>query len=315
MPNDRQITGLVSIDMFYFRPGHTSQLIVLGIAILFQPHVYATDNEVSTTCTRIASKLASINLIECLDRNLLSSASYSENNTPLLIKEYPPLENRKPQARILLLGGIHGDEYSSVSITFKWMNILDKYHSGLFHWKVAPLVNPDGLLRRKSHRMNANGVDLNRNFLNGVNDNAGLEYWKKRTHSDPRRYPGKKPMSEAETRWMHQLISEFKPDAIVSVHAPYGIVDFDGPPKPPTHLGPLHLHLLGTYPGSLGNFAGEQLGIPVVTVELPYAGIMPSEKEISRIWVDLIRWLKGNVPKDKTKGNRLFITGSSSLDD
>ena len=301
--------------MFYFRPGHTSQLIVLGVAMLFLPSIYATDNEVSTTCTRIASKLASINLNECLQRNLMASASYSENNTPLLIKEYPPLTGREPQARILLLGGIHGDEYSSVTIMFKWMSILDKYHSGLFHWKLAPLVNPDGLLRRKSHRMNANGVDLNRNFLNGVNDNAGLEYWKRRTHSDPRRYPGKKPMSEAETRWIHKLIIEFKPDAIVAVHAPYGIVDFDGPPKPPTHLGPLHLHLLGTYPGSLGNYAGEQLGIPVVTVELPYAGIMPSEREVSRIWVDLIRWLKGNVPKDESRGNRQVTTGSSSLDD
>lgn len=195
------------------------------------------------------------------------------------------------------------------------MQILDKYHSGLFHWKVVPLMNPDGLLRRKSQRMNANGVDLNRNFLNGIDEEAGLKYWRKRTYSDPRRYPGKKPMSEKETRWMHELITEFKPHAIVSVHAPYGIVDFDGPPKPPTHLGPLHLHLLGTYPGSLGNFAGEQLGIPVVTVELPYAGIMPSNQEVSRIWVDLVRWLKTNIPKDNIGNQKRAAIKNSSLDD
>ena len=103
-------------------------------------------------------------------------------------------------------------------------------------------------------------------------------------------------MSESETRWLNDLIVDFKPDAIVAVHAPYGIVDFDGPQVPPKHLGPLHLHLLGTYPGSLGNFAGKHLNIPVVTVELPYAGIMPSKNEISRIWVDLIAWLRRNVP-------------------
>ena len=106
-------------------------------------------------------------------------------------------------------------------------------------------------------------------------------------------------MSEIETQWIHQLIEQFKPDAIIAVHAPYGIVDFDGPRKPPTHLGPLHLHLLGTYPGSLGNFAGIQQNIPVVTVELPYAGIMPSKAEINKIWVDLIKWLKLNIPKKK----------------
>lgn len=277
---------------------NSSYVLILGLSLLHQTTFAAIDTDtVHDTCVRIAKKLASINLKECLNRNLEHSSAYSEKKTPLLIKEYPPVDDRAPQARILLLGGIHGDEYSSVTIMFKWMTILDKYHSGLFHWQVAPLVNPDGLLQRKSQRTNANGVDLNRNFKNGKHKSASLEYWKKRTFEDPRRYPGKEPMSESETRWVYQLIKEFKPHAIVAVHAPYGIVDFDGPPKPPTHLGPLHLHLLGTYPGSLGNFAGEQLNIPVITVELPYAGIMPSTAEINRIWVDLVSWLKRNVPK------------------
>ena len=296
------------------RPIYKPQSILMGIILLSQSAAFASDEEINLTCSRISSKLASVNLKECLTRNFSASSYYSENNTPLLIKEYPPLGERIPQARILMLGGIHGDEYSSVSIVFKWMNILDRYHSGLFHWQIAPLVNPDGLLQNKSQRMNANGVDLNRNFLNGVNDNAGLEYWRTRTYSDPRRYPGQKPMSEKETRWMHKLITEFKPDAIVAIHAPYGIVDFDGPRKPPTHLGPLHLHLLGTYPGSLGNFAGEQLGIPVITVELPYAGIMPSEREISRIWIDMIRWLRNNIPKDETDKNKQLAIKSSLPD-
>lgn len=65
---------------------------------------------------------------------------------------------------MLLFGGIHGDEYSSVTIVFKWLSILDRYHSGLFHWRVVPLLNPDGLLRGRSQRMNHRGVDLNRNF-------------------------------------------------------------------------------------------------------------------------------------------------------
>ena len=31
--------------------------------------------------------------------------------------------------RVLLIGGIHGDEYSSVTIVFKWLSILDRHHS------------------------------------------------------------------------------------------------------------------------------------------------------------------------------------------
>ncbi|MDH5485675.1 MAG: M14 family zinc carboxypeptidase [Gammaproteobacteria bacterium] len=276
-----------------------SNIALLVLSLLVQDMASSNDDRVKHNCERIASKLASVKLHECLDRQLSLSAAQSEQNTELLIKEYPPLETRQPQARILMLGGIHGDEYASVTIMFKWMAVLDRYHSGLFHWKVAPLVNPDGLLQKKSQRMNANGVDLNRNFPNGQHDKASLEYWEKRTYSDPRRYPGKQPLSEMETRWVHQLIEDFKPDAIVAVHAPFGIVDFDGPPSPPENLGPLHLHLLGTYPGSLGNYAGEQLNIPVITVELPHAGIMPSQQEVSRIWIDLIYWLKKNIPKQR----------------
>jgi hypothetical protein len=41
-----------------------------------------------------------------------------------------------------------------------------------------------------------------------------------------------------------------------------------------------------------------QRGIPVLTIELRHAGIMPSPGEISDIWVDMIRWLKQNMPED-----------------
>jgi len=263
----------------------------------------AQQKQVMSTCRRIGNKLSSVTIDECLHRNLsIAHNQTTVNQNNLLIKEYPPiLDKRQPQAKILVLGGIHGDEYSSVTIMFKWMKILDKYHSGLFHWKVAPLVNPDGLLQKKSQRINANSVDLNRNFPNNGNPNASLKYWKNKAYSDARRYPGASPASEIETRWIIGLIEEFKPDAIVTVHAPFGIVDYDGPTPPPKKLGSLYLKLLGTYPGSLGNYAGLQQKIPVVTIELPYAGIMPSDKEVVRIWVDMVRWLRKNIPEKKTQ--------------
>ncbi len=258
-------------------------------------------SSVSHECSRIAKKLSSVGYKECLKINLQLSNSVSARGAPILIKEYPPLQTREPMGRVLLIGGTHGDEYSSVSVVFKWLNTLDKHHSGLFHWHVAPLVNPDGLLQAKSTRTNANGVDLNRNFPTRDWKEKSKHYWEVTTNKNPRRYPGEQPLSESETRWLYNEINEFKPDIIVSVHAPHGIVDYnhDGESDAPDKLGRLHLNLLGTYPGSLGNFAGMQRRIPVLTIELKHAGIMPSPGEISDIWVDMIRWLQQNLPAQR----------------
>jgi len=249
-------------------------------------------------CQRISDKLASVGNRECTSLNMQHSGHRSVDGTPLLIKEYPPLGQRQPQARILLVGGTHGDELASISIVFKWMHTLEEHHSGLFHWRVNPLMNPDGALQKKHSRTNADGVDLNRNFAspNGA-ANAALDYWRDKTKENKRRYPGPYPLSEPETIWLYQEIRDFKPDVVIAVHAPYSLVDYDAPDRnnAPRQIGHLYKNLMGTYPGSLGNYAGIYLGVPVVTLELPHAGIMPSKQQISRLWTDLVRWLIRNT--------------------
>jgi len=256
---------------------------------------------VQIECAKIGRKLGSVSRMDCQLAGMQTSGAWSVQKQAILIREYPPLDSRQPQARILMLGGIHGDEYSSVSVVFKWMKKLNRYHSGLFHWHIVPLLNPDGLLRRKSVRLNANGVDLNRNFPTPDWYAQTRDYWERRTHKDPRRYPGEAALSEPESRWLYEEIRSFKPDAIISVHAPYGVLDFDGPPRAPRRVGYLHLNLLGTYPGSLGNCAGVRHHIPVITIELPSAGIMPDKGEINRMWRDLVRWMVANLPKQDTQ--------------
>ena len=257
--------------------------------------------EVVRTCERIAGKLGSVSLEDCTERPLRLSGARSVQGTPILVAEYPPLTERQPLGRVLLFGGIHGDELSSVSIVFGWLETLDRFHSGLFHWRIAPLVNPDGLLRRQSQRMNERGVDLNRNFPSPNWMVEASDYWIRRTSRNPRRYPGEAPLSEPESRWLHEQIETFEPAAIVAVHAPLHVLDYDGPPEPPERLGPLRLKQMGTYPGSLGRFAGIHLGLPVVTLELPSAGIMPTPAEQRRMWVDLVSWLRRNVPRHEAE--------------
>jgi hypothetical protein len=265
-------------------------------------HLTKKTFSINDLCHQIGSKLGSVSIKNCQNQNLIHSNFYSEENRPLAFKIYPPLNSKEPMGRVLLMGGIHGDEYSAVSIMFKWMDKLNQHHSGLFHWKIVPLLNPDGLLHKaKSQRQNANGVDLNRNFPTADWDALANKYWVKRTYKNPRRYPGIESNSESETQWFVKVIEEFKPHAIIAVHAPHRLVDYDGPFKAPHKLGSLQLRQLGTYPGSLGNYAGVDLQLPIVTVELESAGIMPSNKEISQMWLDLIRWLIKAVPKQENK--------------
>lgn len=251
-----------------------------------------------SVCRKLANRLSSVGFDECMRLRLEPSGATSVEGVPLLIREYPPLPGRVPRGRVLLFGGIHGDEYSSVSIVFKWLNVLDRYHSGLFHWQIIPVLNPDGLLARPGTRMNARGVDLNRNFPTPDWHAQTSDYWVNRTGRNPRRYPGPGPLSEPESRFLAEQIEAFDPDVVVSIHAPFSVLDFDGPSEPPNRLGSLHLKLLGTYPGSLGRYAGVENNIPVVTIELPSAGIMPSYREQRAIWMDLVQWLKKSLSDD-----------------
>ncbi len=191
--------------------------------------------------------------------------------------------------RVLVVGGIHGDELSSSALALHWIALAEQIPART-HWRFIPALNPDGLLVSPARRTNANGVDLNRNFPTPRWSTEAPAYWEKRTRKDPRRWPGHTPLSEPESRFLHAQMQEFKPHLIVSIHAPYGVLDFDGPTTPPNKLGRLYLDQVGIFPGSLGNYGGVHLGMPVVTIELPSAFRTPLPAEMRQMWLDLLRW-------------------------
>lgn len=86
-------------------------------------------------------------------------------------------------------------------------------------------------------------------------------------------------------------MAQFEPDLVVSIHAPYGVLDFDGPQPPPSRLGRLRLDQLGIFPGSLGHYGSVHLGLPVVTIELQHELRMPQDDEVRVMWRDLLRWM------------------------
>lgn len=255
--------------------------------------------QLTDLCRGIDDKLTSVSFKECMAADLDSSGVLSNLENLIAVRDFQP-SGAEAAGRVLLVGGIHGDEYSSVTIVFKWLSLLERQRGGNFHWRVVPLLNPDGLLmpEGESQRMNANGVDLNRNFPTPNWETEAMDYWVNRTRKSKRRYPGEAPLSEPESRWLSGQVDTYQPDAVISVHAPHGIVDFDGPRVPPDSLGPLELRLLGTYPGSMGRYIGVYKGIPLLTIELESASRVPDREDMDRIWFDMMDWLNAKVAPD-----------------
>jgi len=245
----------------------------------------------SVDCAVLARPLPRVPTALCEAAGLQASGAKSVRGFPIYQRDVssPAAADGKPLPRVLVLGGIHGDELSSSSLAFHWISLARSTAGGM-DWRFVPALNPDGLLQPKPSRTNARGVDLNRNFPTPRWAQEAPQYWVQRTERDPRRWPGPAAESEPETRFVLQTIAQWKPDLIVSIHAPYGVLDYDGPRIPPERLGRLFLDRVGVFPGSLGYFGGVQKGVPVVTIELTSSSSAPNEAETRQMWLDLLRW-------------------------
>ena len=246
-------------------------------------------------CKKISNKLASVSYRECLSKEFEISEGYSVKRAPILVKKFISDTHEKTHKRILLIGGIHGDEYSSVSVVFKWITLLDQYYTGTYQWQIIPLLNPDGLLQKSSKKLNSNGVDLDRNFPVSTDQRKASQYWEENTHWDPEYFPGKYALSELETQWLTAEIERYKPDAIVTVHALNDSHVYQLPNNDQPELGAQYQKSIAAYPGSFNHYVGTEVGIPILTVELPYADVMPSNSEISEIWRNLVKWLNEHL--------------------
>jgi len=180
-----------------------------------------------------------------------------------------------------ILGAIHGDEPAGTPLVRQMAEYLARHPNLLQGRKVVllPVANPDGMARNT--RLNALGVDLNRNFSAANRTNNTLH--------------GHTALSEPEARVIEQLIGQYAPDRIVSIHQltqtgpealssrlPNGCIDYDGPARAladrTAEYCDLPVEKLGARPGSLGSYAGLTLGIPIITLELPrYANRLNSE--------------------------------------
>lgn len=149
------------------------------------------------------------------------------------IFHFDKLGSHKSKQRILVFSLIHGDETPAGSVGRFWLERLESIDPRNT-WRVVPILNPDGVLLKT--RTNANKVDINRNFPTKDWTEKAESYWKKDSHANPRRFPGKTAASEPETQCALKHIEDFKPDMIVSIHTPLKVLDFDGPKVSPPQV-------------------------------------------------------------------------------
>lgn len=175
---------------------------------------------------------------------------------------------------VLVMGGVHGDEPAGVVLVRALVRHLQTLPSTRFHQRVVviPMVNPDGLAAHT--RGNAHRIDLNRNFP--TQDFA----------VDPHRgryNGGNTAASEPETQAILQAVATYHPSLIISVHAPLGCINYDGPAaeiaRRFANLDRFSVvaQLPRRTPGSLGMYFGKERAIPVITLE-----VIPGQRQWAR---------------------------------
>ena len=180
------------------------------------------------------------------------------------------------KCEILVIGVFHGDEPQGKYLIEKY---LENRKSNLLF---IPCLNPDGLALNK--RVNSNGVDLNRNFptKNWGQDGSSAG------DNPASYYGGKEPASEVETRFVIDVIEKYKPKLILTLHAPYKIVNYDGPAeeiakKISNITGyPVEPSIGYPTPGSFGTYCGVERNIPTITLELDEE--IPTEQLIKPVF-------------------------------
>jgi len=85
----------------------------------------------------------------------------------------------------------------------------------------------DGFLASSPTRVNANGVDLNRNFP--TKDWQQKRFVNGLPRGKSSLLSGAKPASEQETLFQMALIKRFNPQKNIIAHSPLNFFDYDGP--------------------------------------------------------------------------------------
>lgn len=242
--------------------------ILAGLFLIFSVCVYADTLSLKQKCINALQAYPSYFKEEALDAACakveLKEGCASVDGEPIFHFDH---KTNQPNAKnIMVISLIHGDETIAGNLGRFWIERLTKIDSRN-NWRIIPVANPDGV--KNNTRINANGVDLNRNFPTVDWTSDAHKIWEKQTKKNPRRFPGYSPGSEVETQCLVKHLDEYNPSFVISIHTPLNVLDFDGPKiKSKPQFEYLPWKTLGNFPGSLGRYLWVERAKPVLTTEL-----------------------------------------------
>lgn len=177
-----------------------------------------------------------------------------------------------------ILGGMHGDEGEGIFMVEQLHNWL-QVEEPKIPIILIPLLNPDGLAA--GTRVNANGVDLNRNWP--------VADWSP-SFDETRYNPGSKPLSEPENKFLYSLFKRYKPQMILTFHSwnKEPTLNYNEHAKKDAEfLAQLNNYAISddvgyATPGSLGTFATEVLQSGIITYECP---VVTARLTLGEIWL------------------------------
>jgi protein MpaA len=176
-----------------------------------------------------------------------------------------------------LMAGTHGDEVEGVYLLKQLFEWLQEEDSSPCSFIVIPILNVDGY--RAGNRVNAHGVDLNRNYASSC--------WTSEVR-EPKYHPGSAPLSEPENIFLDKLFQKYPPHLIISFHSWKPFVNYNGNCEEAARfiakynnyevMGDIEGH---PTPGSLGEYGPQKYSSPVLTFECP---LLSDEVTLKDIW-------------------------------
>lgn len=193
----------------------------------------------------------------------MTTFQFGQTSLGLPIMGYRFGEELKSAPKVLILGGVHGDEIEGVFAAQGLLKAFMESYDYQLNLTLIPAFNAEGVHLRT--RGNSRGVDLNRNLP--------TKDWSPEVKT-PRYHPGAFANSELENQALVQFLEKEKPRFILTLHSWHPVLNVNGDCLAEAESlakstgYKIDADIGYPTPGCLGSYAGLERTSPTLTYEI-----------------------------------------------